>query len=367
LPIQYRAIRAKCGSKPQLPRYVKDRPRAIGGNRALEPAKRRGGGASCCASKTGDLRADGAVRAGEEPLRRPIKLREPGFYEYAATIENVERRRPVEQNNTGSTTSTSKGRGACSRDGPQRDQRDWQSRPAPSARRSASSTFKGRTIFPAATLSMKPYDSIVSSTLAADCSTPSSSSRCTTASATWGRVPDGRRQNRFGPGGYHKTKVEDILPASMDVTKKKICPSPASWRSSCTPRVAEGTPGPNAYEDSDTRARRPGREVLARLSCPEDPAGHSTSSRRLRIRKRMVKHRNQRWLEPEGHARHSRPSMEDGLEGLSHAAMRPRSHMIIISDGDPQAPHPLRYIKQSRQPVLFGHRRLSIFPARRHG
>ena len=34
-------------------------------------------------------------------------------------------------------------------------------------------------------------------------------------------------RNSFGPGGYHKTPIEEVLPVSMDVTKKKVLPKGA--------------------------------------------------------------------------------------------------------------------------------------------
>ncbi|HAW26546.1 MAG TPA: hypothetical protein DCY03_00280, partial [Planctomycetaceae bacterium] len=34
-------------------------------------------------------------------------------------------------------------------------------------------------------------------------------------------------ENSFGPGGYHRTVIEDALPVTMDITKKKVLPKGA--------------------------------------------------------------------------------------------------------------------------------------------
>ena len=33
--------------------------------------------------------------------------------------------------------------------------------------------------------------------------------------------------NSFGPGGYHRTAVEELLPVTMDITHKKVLPKGA--------------------------------------------------------------------------------------------------------------------------------------------
>ena len=68
--------------------------------------------------------------------------------------------------------------------------------------------------------------------------------------------------NSFGPGGYRKTVIEEILPVEMDITKKKVLPKGAlaAW-----PRQGVWIPMamlPGALAGPGTTSRRP-REAEA--------------------------------------------------------------------------------------------------------
>lgn len=138
--------------------------------------------------------------------------------------------------------------------------------------------------------------------------------------------------NSFGPGGYHHTVIEDSLPVTMDITKKKILPKGAlaiilhtcefpegnTWAKRITKQAikvlgAQDEVGVIAYTNT-------GENWIFRLT----PAGEYES---------MVPKINNAQI---GDMPAFGPTMQLALTDLkkSDAAAK---HLIIISDGDPQA------------------------------
>ena len=77
-------------------------------------------------------------------------------------------------------------------------------------------------------LSLLPYDAIIWVNAGADLFDPVQFKAVHDAVKDLGigfLMVGGR--NSFGPGGYRRTTIEDVLPVSMDVTKKKILPKGA--------------------------------------------------------------------------------------------------------------------------------------------
>jgi uncharacterized membrane protein len=142
-------------------------------------------------------------------------------------------------------------------------------------------------------------------------------------------------KNSYGPGGYHRTPIEEALPVTMDITQKKVLPKGALAIVLHTCEFAEG----NVW------AKRIAKEAIRVLGAKDEvglliyggggdqwvfpltPAGEY---------EKLVALINK--CEPS-----DMPSfasiMQMGLTGLvgSDAAMK---HMIIISDGDPSPPPP---------------------------
>ena len=146
--------------------------------------------------------------------------------------------------------------------------------------------------------------------------------------------------NSFGPGGYHRTVIEDILPVSMDVSQKKVLPKGALAIILHTCEFPEG----------NTWGKRITKQAIKVLGA-QDEVGVLVYN----VGANMAA--GEQWLfEMTPAANYERvvplingaqigdmPSfqntMQMGLRGLmkSDAATR---HMIIISDGDPQPPTP---------------------------
>ena len=89
--------------------------------------------------------------------------------------------------------------------------------------------------FPRDALSLMPYDAVIFVNVAADAFDPVQFKAVHERCRLGRRLPDGGGRNSFGPGGYNKTPIEDVLPVSMDITKKKVLPKGAS--SSCCTRA----------------------------------------------------------------------------------------------------------------------------------
>jgi uncharacterized membrane protein len=161
-------------------------------------------------------------------------------------------------------------------------------------------------------------------------------------------------KNSFGPGGYHRSPIEEALPVTMDITEKKILPKGALV---IILHTCE-------FPDGNTWAKRITKEAIKVLGKQDDvgviyygmgaqwlfpltPAGEY---------EKLVPLINK--CEP-GDMPDFQTSMQIGLDGLkeSDAAVK---HMIIISDGDPQPPTPalLSAFKQENVTVTT----ISIFP-----
>ena len=142
-------------------------------------------------------------------------------------------------------------------------------------------------------------------------------------------------QNSFGPGGYHRTLVEKILPVDMDISKKKILPKGALVIILHTCEFPEG----------NTWAKRITKQAIKVLGSQDEvgvidyEAGASSGSSSC-SRPPTTKTWRPRSTPPlPATCRRSRRPWRwdfDGLKDNDAAA----KHMIIISDGDPQPPPP---------------------------
>ncbi|MCA9087750.1 MAG: VWA domain-containing protein, partial [Planctomycetaceae bacterium] len=139
-------------------------------------------------------------------------------------------------------------------------------------------------------------------------------------------------QNSFGPGGYHRTSIEDALPVTMDITKKKVLPKGALAIILHTCEFPEG----------NTWAKRITKQAIKVLGAQDEvgviaygpggeqwvfdltPAGDY---------EKLVPKINSAQI---GDMPAFGPTMELGLKALSQSDAAAK-HMIIISDGDPQA------------------------------
>ena len=273
---------------------------------------------------------------GKNRYALPLYLREPGYYEYVATIEPAPGEDGWRENNTAINFLYLKGEGkVLVVTDPTGDARDSQSLIA--ALKAGRRLVEARTSyeFPRDAMSLMPYDAIVFVNAPADGfdAVQLQSLRDAVFNQGVGFLMVGGK-NSFGPGGYHRTPVEEALPVSMDTTQKKVLPKGALVIVLHTCEFPEG----NVW------AKRIAKEAIRVLSAKDDvglliygagdqwvfpltPAGEY---------EKLVTLINQ--CEPS-----DMPSfasiMTLGVTALeaNDAAMK---HMIIISDGDPSPPPP---------------------------
>ncbi|QDU32373.1 von Willebrand factor type A domain protein [Poriferisphaera corsica] len=143
-------------------------------------------------------------------------------------------------------------------------------------------------------------------------------------------------ENSYGPGGYNRTLVEEILPVSMDVTQRKVLPKAAL---AIVLHTCE-------FPDGNTWGKRITKAAIKVLSQEDDigvlvydyQGGESwlfnlTPARNFPI---LAKQINGAQI---GDMPSFAPTMRMAYQSLakSDASMK---HVIIISDGDPQPPSP---------------------------
>jgi uncharacterized membrane protein/Mg-chelatase subunit ChlD len=276
--------------------------------------------------------------AGKTRFSLPLYLRQPGYYEYVATIEVPPGRDGWEENNIAINYLYLKGEGKVLLvTDPAGDPRDWQQLAgAMTASELAVETCTSYE-FPQDALSLLPYDSIVFANVPADGfdATQLEAVRDAVYTQGTGFLMVGGK-NSFGPGGYHRSAVEQALPVDMDIKQRKMLPKGALAIILHTCEFPEG----------NTCGKRIAKEAIRVLGdedevgClafdwqgadswifPLTPAGEY---------EKLVKLINKAQI---GDMPGFGPTMklaQDALEA-SDAATR---HMIIISDGDPSPPAP---------------------------
>ncbi|MCG8584893.1 MAG: glutamine amidotransferase, partial [Pirellulales bacterium] len=163
-------------------------------------------------------------------------------------------------------------------------------------------------------------------------------------------------ENSFGPGGYHRTAVEESLPVTMDITKKKILPKGALAIVLHTCEFPQGNTWGKRITKQAIRVLGSQDEVgvlvyafdgAEKWLFPLTPAGEY---------EQLVPKINGAQI---GDMPSFQPTMELGLEGLvkSDAATK---HMIIISDGDPSPPTPALIRKYRENKISIS--MVAIFP-----
>ncbi len=330
----------------ELPKHIK-----IGENYEADIVltSRKAGTGRLVLKENGRTVFDDAVEfpAGKHRVTLPIKLREPGYYEYTATIRPDEaayaeanpdsgRLDYVKANNSVRNFIFIEGEGKILLVYDPSDELD---------RSALIKSLKGgkryveemaSVDFPRTSLSLMQYDAIVFNNVPADQFDNVQMSAVHDAVYHLGigfMMVGG--PNSFGPGGYHHTPVEDALPVSMDITKKKVLPKGALVIILHTCEFPEG----------NTWAKRITKRAIKVLSEQDEvgcmgfgfgggdqwifeltPAGEYD---------KLVPLINAAEI---GDMPDFTPTMRMGLAALkkSDAAAK---HMIIISDGDPPLPN----------------------------
>lgn len=285
------------------------------------------------------------IKAGKNRFNVPIYLREAGFYEYRAEVkvdpgvsdEGVEESHDfIKENNQalGSIFVKGQGRVLLVTD-PYDDSRHW--KPLLAAMEEGERVVDQLAGFdiPTDPLALMPYDCIVFDNVSRDVFRREQIDAVKKAVYDQGigfLMVGG--ENSFGPGGWRRSPIEDVLPVNLDVSEKKVLPKGALAIVLHTCEFAQG----------NTWAKRITKEAIRVLSdqdlvgvlaysgmvemvVPFSPAGEYES---------MVPKINSATI---GDMPAFGPAMELGFDELMKTDASAR-HMIIISDGDPQPPSP---------------------------
>lgn len=268
----------------------------------------------------------------------PIYLRTAGFYEYEASIHPPSERDGWQRNNRAISYLHLKGEGkVLVVTDPGGDKRDWGSLVASMRRSERDVEVREAYEFPTEPLSLLPYDCIMFVNAPADtfAITQLQAVHDAVFHQGTGFIMVGG-ENSYGPGGFHRTAVEDMLPVSMDITQRKIMPKAALV---IVLHTCE-------FPDGNTWAKRITKQAIKVLGDEDDVGalGYDyqggdkwlfklTPAREynqlaVKINKAQI-----------GDMPSFIPTMKMALTALKNSDASSK-HMIIISDGDPQPPPP---------------------------
>ncbi len=167
--------------------------------------------------------------AGKNRFAIPLPMRDPGFYEYTASIELPHGQDGVPDNNRAISYLYLQGEGkVLVVTDPQGNPLDWQ--PMVEALQRAERRVEVVTAYevPREPLGLLPYDCVVFANVGADLFDTFQLRAVHDAVRNQGSgflMVGG--ENSFGPGGYHRTAIEDVLPVTMDITQRKVMPKAA--------------------------------------------------------------------------------------------------------------------------------------------
>ncbi len=274
---------------------------------------------------------------GKNRFTLPLYMRAPGYYEYAAVIDPAPGTDGRAENNValGDIFLRGEGRTLIVTD-PQGTPQDVQPL-ADSLRRGQRVVEEQSALdFPRAAAALLPYDCVIFDNVPADAFDPAQLQAVRDAAYNQGvgfLMVGGA--NSYGPGGYHRTPVEEALPVDMDITNKKVMPKAALAIVLHTCEFADG----------NTWAKRIAKEAIKVLGA-QDEVGlldyegsgmHWVFPLRLAGEfQQLLPLINQ--ADP-GDMPSFGPAMQMSLDALS-ASDAASKHVIIISDGDPSPPPP---------------------------
>ena len=274
-------------------------------------------------------------KAGKNRYSMPLHLRNAGYYEYRAVIKVPEGKDGWKENNLAVNSLYLQGKGKVLMVvHPDGDSRDWKllSEAIKTSKREVQviDAFE----LPRDSLKLQPYDCIIFVNVPSHELDAAQMQACHDAVYNQGSGflmvggPDS-----FGPGGYHNTAIEDVLPVDMDITNRKVMPKGALV---VILHTCE-------FEDGNSWGKTIAKASIKVLSAKDeagllawDMSGDSWIFPLTSVSQydTMVKKINN--CEPM-----DMPSfvgtMEMALAGLSTSDAA-QKHVIIISDGDPSPP-----------------------------
>ena len=201
--------------------------------------------------------------AGKNRFTLPLYLREPGYYEYAATIDRAAGRGRLgrEQHRHRRPLPARRRPGAAPHRSAGRCRDMWEPLRGAQGQRSASCRCAWLYEFPREAAALLPYDLIIFANAPADAFDAAQLQALRDAVyQSRHRLPHARRpQNSFGPGGYHRTPVEEALPVDMDVKQEESAAQGRARHHPAHLRIRRGQHLGQAHrQGSDPRARRAG-------------------------------------------------------------------------------------------------------------
>jgi uncharacterized membrane protein len=279
-------------------------------------------------------------QAGKNRYVFPIYLNTAGYYEYSAAITVDSNKDHQDKNNKVMDYIFVEGEGRVLLvTDPYGEERDWQS--LEKALRESDRAVELKTALEMGrdTLSLMAYDCIVFVNVAVDEFDVIQLQAVHDAVKNLGvgfLMVGG--QNSFGPGGYHKTIIEDALPVSMDVTKKKVLPKGALVIILHTCEFPEGNTWGKRITKAAIKVLHPQDEIGVLVYSFQGAESWLFKLTPAADYNKLVPTINAAEI---GDMPSFASTMRMGLNALkkSDAAAK---HMIIISDGDPSpAPPPL--------------------------
>ena len=276
-------------------------------------------------------------KAGKSRFTVPIKVDAPGYYEYKARIEVSSDQDVCLENNAVENYLFIEGPGKIllvHSNGA--DNAEWKYIREALDQGEREVTTMTSLQFPSDPLQLMPFDAVFFADVPADelFATQIQAVHDAVRNLGIGFAMIGG-PNSFGPGGYQNSPIEDCLPISMEISKKKILPKGALVIILHTCEFPQG----NSW------AKKITKEAIKVLSAEDDvgaigygPKGNEWIFELTPASKydELVPKINAAQI---GDMPDFTSTMEMGLKGLVESDASSR-HMIIISDGDPPMPPP---------------------------
>jgi uncharacterized membrane protein len=275
-------------------------------------------------------------QAGKNRYNIPISLRQAGYYEYIAAIETDASLDRLEANNRVVNSIFVEGEGqVLIVVDPAGEPRDSERLALALKEGKRNVSIASSDSFPRDPSQLLSYDCIIFCNVAAD----------NFDAIQLQALHDGVRNfgigflmvggaNSFGPGGYHRTAVEEALPVTMDITQKKVLPKGALVIVLHTCEFADG----------NTWAKRITKQAIKVLGAQDEVGVIDYENGEKWVFKLTPASEYEKMVtaingaEP-GDMPSFTGTMRMGLQGLKESDASAK-HMIIISDGDPQPPPP---------------------------
>ena len=283
------------------------------------------------------LRQEVDFQAGKNRITLPVYLREANYYEYTARLIMPEGEDGWEGNNVAVNDLFLRGEGkTLIVTNPDGDPRDWEPMVRALRKSNRIIEIKDAYAFPRTAIPLMPYDSVVFVNVPSDAfdAIQLEAVKRAVYNQGMGFLMVGG-ENSFGPGGYHRTPIEETLPVSMDIKQKKILPKGALV---IILHTCE-------FEGGNTWGTRIAKQAVRVLGSEDEVGIIDYEGGKEQWIFPLTKVENYENLAVKinqaqpGDMPTFAPTMQLAFDALkvNDAAMK---HMIIISDGDPVPPTP---------------------------